>query len=148
MSDPRRRWISATPSGSEACVGSVVHGAERHPVVVERRDRVPEREHLEAAGVREDRSAPPREGVHATEFLDEFLAGPEMEVVRVREHDVGAQRAHLVGVERLDRPLRPDGHERRCPDLAARRGEHAGTGRAVGRFDAEPHSTTIASPNE
>ena len=66
-----------------------------------------------------------------------LATGPEVEVVRVRQHDVGAQRAHLVGVERLDRSLRPDGHERRRPDLAARRGEHPGTGGAVGRFDAE-----------
>ena len=40
-----------------------------------------------------------------TEGLDDRLAGSEVEVVRVGEDDVGAERADLVGVERLDRSL-------------------------------------------
>ena len=57
----------------------------------------------------------------------------------LREDDVGAERAHLVGVERLDRSLRPDGHEGRRADVAVRRGEDAGAGRAVGRVEAKAH---------
>ena len=68
----------------------------------------------------------------AAERLDDRLAGSEVEVVRVGEDDVGAERADLVGVERLDGSLRPDGHESRRPDVPVRRGENTGAGRAVG----------------
>ena len=68
----------------------------------------------------------------AAEGLDDRLAGSEVEVVRVGEDDVGAERADLVRVERLDGSLRPDGHEGRRPDVPVRRGENTGAGRAVG----------------
>ena len=74
--------------------------------------------------------------------------GLEVEVVRVAEDHVGAERAHLVGMERLDGPLRADGHERRGADLTVGRGEDAGARRAVRRVDAERHRASIASPNE
>ena len=135
MSEPSRRWISARRFGREARLGAVVHGAERHAVVVERGDRVAQREDLEAARVGEDRPAPAGERVDPAELLDDRLAGSEVEVVRVGEDDVGAERAHLVRVERLDGSLRPDGHEGRRPDLPVRRGEHAGASRAVGRVE-------------
>ena len=50
----------------------------------------------------------------------EVLAGPEVQVVRVREHDRGAELAQLVGIEALDGRLRPHRHERRRRDVAVR----------------------------
>ena len=82
------------------------------------------------------------------ELLHDVLAGPEVQVVGVREDDVGAERANLVGMERLDGALRPDGHERGRADVAVSRADDACARRAVGRLEAEGHSTTIASPNE
>ena len=82
------------------------------------------------------------------ERLDDVLAGLEVEVVRVAEDHVGAECSHLVGMERLHRSLRADGHECRRADLAVGGCEDAGTGGAVRRVDPERHSTTMASPNE
>ena len=53
------------------------------------------------------------------ELLDDVLARPEVQVVRVAEDDVGAECPNLVGVERLHRSLRADRHERRRADVAA-----------------------------
>ena len=58
MSERSRRWISATPSGVKRFV-AVVHGSERHTVVVERGDRVAQREDLEPAGVGQDQAVQP-----------------------------------------------------------------------------------------
>ena len=123
--------------GREARVGPVVDGAERDPVVVERGDGVAQREHLEATRVRQDRATPPREGVEAAELLHEVLPRPEVQVVRVREDDVGAERPHLVRVQGLDGALRADGHERGRADLAVSRRDDARPRGAVRRNDAK-----------
>ena len=133
MSDPSRRWISATRSGVKRSRRTVVHRPERHPVVVDRDQRVAQREDLEAAGVGEDRPVPAGERVQAAELLDQLVAGPEMEVVRVSEHDRGTERSHLVRVERLDRAFRTDRHERRRRDVAVGRTQDACPRRSVRR---------------
>ena len=97
--------------GREPLGRAVVDRAERDPFLVEREDRVAEREHLEAAGVREDGPLPAGERVDAAEALDELLARPEMEVVRVAQDDVRSQRSDLVGMQRLHGRLGADGHE-------------------------------------
>ena len=83
--------------------GAVVYRSERDAVVVDGDQRVAEGEHLKAARVGEERAVPRRERVQAAELGDQRVAWPEMEVIRVAQHDRGAQRAHLVGVQRLDR---------------------------------------------
>ncbi len=148
MSEPSRPLDLRHSLRREPGLVAVVDGSEGHAVVVESGDRVAEREDLEPAGIGEDRTVPAGEGVQTAELLDDVLARPEMEVVRVAEDHVGAEAAHLVGVERLDRPLRADGHECRRADLAVGCCENAGARRAVGRLHAERHSTTMASPNE
>ena len=137
MSEPSRAWISATLSGVRRSGRAVVDRAERDAVVVDPHERVAEREDLEAAGVGEDRPVPAGERVQSTELLDHVLARAEMEVVRVAEDHVGAERAHLGGSERLDGGLRADRHERGRPDLAVRGADHAGAGGAVGRLERE-----------
>jgi hypothetical protein len=50
---------------------TVVDRAKRHALVVDVDDRVPEREHLEPAGVGENRTLPPHEAVEAAELGDQ-----------------------------------------------------------------------------
>ena len=75
--------------------------------------------------------------MEAAELGDEILAGPQMEVVRVAEDDLRADRVELVRVDGLHRGLRPDGHEDRRADVAVRGVEHAGTRGAVAGGDLE-----------
>ncbi len=119
--------------GREARRVAVVDVAERDAVVVDARDRVAQREDLEPAGVGEDRPVPRHEAVQAAEVADQLVAGAEVQVVRVAEQDLRAEVAHLVRVERLDGPLRPDRHEDRRAHLAVRGAQHAGARGAVGR---------------
>ena len=96
----------------EALRAAVVDRAERDPLVVaassvsrsEKTWNPPESVRIGAF--------PAHERMQSTELGDQLLAGPEMEVVRVPEHDLGAERAQLLGVHRLHRCLRPDRHER------------------------------------
>jgi hypothetical protein len=75
--------------------------------------------------------------VQPAELRDEVLARPEMQVVGVAEDDARAERAQLVRVDGLHRPLRPDRHERGRRDVAVRRVEDAGARGAVGRGHGE-----------
>ena len=118
--------------GREAREIPVVHGTEGDALVVGLRDRVPQREHLEPARVGEDRPVPGHERVEAAELLDQLDAGPEDEVVDVREDDRGTQLAHAVRVEPLDGRLRPDGHEGRRRNVAVRGAKNPGARGAVG----------------
>ncbi len=128
---------------------SVVDAPEGHPVVIDREQRVPQREDLEPARVGQDRRVPAHEAVQPAELRDQAVAGPEVQVVRVPEHDLRPEPLQLGRVERLHRGLRPDRHEHRRPHLAVRGREHACAGGAVGRLDAEAHHrSSIASPKE
>src|SRR5262249_9088662 len=67
---------------------------------------------------------------------------------RVPEDDRGAEPAELVGVDRLDRPLRPDGHEHGRRNLAVLGAEDARTSVTVGRDYGERvrnHSSTFSA---
>src|SRR5581483_1952354 len=75
----------------EAFRPAVVDGPERDAVVVGREHGVAERKDLETAGISEDRTVPPHECVQAAELGHQLLARAEMEVVRVPEHDLGAE---------------------------------------------------------
>ncbi len=123
--------------GREPCRRAVVDRAEGDAVVVDLRDRVPQREDLEAARVREDRPVPGHEPVEPAELRDEVLPRPEVQVVRVAEEDGRAERAELVRVDSLHRSLRPDGHERRRLDVAVRRVDDTRARGAVGRLEGE-----------
>src|SRR5258705_8225862 len=77
------------------------------------RPELRQREYLESAGVREDRSIPVHELVEPAHLAHDFVAGPEMEVVGVSEDHRRAHLDEVVGVERLHRRERADGHEGR-----------------------------------
>jgi hypothetical protein len=71
-----------------------------------------------------------------------------MQVVRVAEDDLRADRAHLVGVQRLHGRLGAHRHEDGRADLAVRGREHAGARGAVGGRQLEHQRISIASPKE
>src|SRR5207244_10876227 len=79
--------------GGEPREGAVIDRAEGDAVVVDRCDRVAEREDLEAAGVGEDRPVPAHEAMQAPELRDQVLAGPDVQAVGVAEQDGGTDRA-------------------------------------------------------
>ncbi len=80
-------------------------------------------EHLESAAIRQDRPVPPHELVQAASFLDDPDAGPQHQVIRVREDDLGAGLSHLPRVKGLHRRLRANRHEHRGLDLATGRAD-------------------------
>ena len=113
---------------------AVVDVAERDAVVVDARERVAQREDLEAARVGQDRPVPAHEPVQAAELGDQLVAGPEVQVVGVAEQDLRAERrAPRPASSDFTRRLRPDRHERRRLDLAVRGPQHPGPRRPVGR---------------
>jgi hypothetical protein len=152
----------------ELCLRAVVDVSERDAVVVDARDRVAQREDLEPAGVGQDRPVPAHERVQSAELADHVVARPEMQVIRVAEQDLRPEVAHLVRVQRLDRPFRADGHEHGRPNLPVRGPEQRGARSPVHRRDLEDrarrdlarrrssllkvregvHRISIASPNE
>ena len=95
MSLPRFALDLGDALGAEARLGAVVDVPERHPVVIDPGDRVSQREHLEPAGVGQDRAAPAHEAVEAAELGDRLVARAEVQVVGVAEHDLRAERLEL-----------------------------------------------------
>ena len=82
-----------------------------------------EREHLEAAGIGEQRPIPCHELVKAAELLDDVLAGTDVQVVGVREDDLRADGFEIGGRQRADGRLRADRHEDRRRNDAVRQNE-------------------------
>ena len=78
-------------------------------------------EHLEAAGVGDDRPPPRHELVQAAEVVDQLVARLDEQVERVAEHHLEAERLHLGAVEALHGRAGRERHERRRLDLAVRR---------------------------
>ena len=123
--------------GRQPARAAVVHGAERHAVVVEAEDRVAQREDLEAARIGEDRAAPGHEPVQAAERLHGLLTRPEVEVVGVREQDRRAEAGQLVRIDALDARLRAHRHEGRRRHVAVSGAQHPGPRLAVGSGNRE-----------
>jgi hypothetical protein len=69
--------------------------------------------------------------------LDQLVAGPEKQVIRVAEHNLGPGGFDVAMQHRLDRPLRADGHEGRGLDAAVRRLDAAEARPAVGGGERE-----------
>ena len=70
-----------------------------------------EREDLEASAVGQDGSVPAHELVQPTHLGDEGLTRTQRQVIGVREHDLRARCAHLLGRHRLDGAVGAHGHE-------------------------------------
>jgi hypothetical protein len=107
-----------------------------------------EAEHLEAAGVGEDRPVPAHEAMQSAELTHEAVPRPQKQVIGVGEHDLGAGGAEVVGPERLHRGVRADGHEDRRLDHPVGSRQTARARGAVGRSQLELHRIKVASPYE
>ena len=83
---------------------------EGDPVVVDLA-QLTQRDDLKAARVRQDRPIPGHELVQPAERGDPFVAGPQVEVVGVRQDDRGADSPNIVRIERLDGGVGADRHE-------------------------------------
>ena len=92
---------------------------------------------LKPAAVRQDRALPVHELVQAAQPGDAFGAGAQHQVIGIAQQDVGARGAHAFGHHGLHRSGRAHRHEGRGADLAARGGNHAGPGLALGCVKGE-----------
>ena len=110
---------------------SVEVRGERHAVVVHA-PQVGEAEHLEAAGVGEDRPVPAHEPMQTAEARDALRGRTQAEVVRVAEDHLRAGGTQVAGREGLHRRLGADRHELRRVDRPVRRHEPAEPGTAHG----------------
>ena len=100
-----------------------VEMASKLHAILAHRPQPLEREHLKAARVRENRTAPAHEAVQPSEIANQLVAGTQMEMIRVRENHLRADLSQIVRVERLHRRERADRHERRRFDDTVRRRE-------------------------
>ena len=94
---------------------------------------------LEAARVGEDRTAPMHEAVQAAVRADHVDAGPEQQMKRVAEDDLGAELDELLGRHRLHAAVGADGHERGRLDRAAPEGDAPAPRRAVAAEQVKAH---------
>ena len=115
---------------------SVEVGAERDAALLDLA-QVGERHDLEAPGVGQDGMRPAHELVQAAERRDPFRAGPQHQVIGVREHNVGARGAHVAGKHCLHGRCRSDRHKYRRADWPARGCYFSASGGAVGGYGAE-----------
>ena len=95
-----------------------------------------QRPDLEAAGVGEHRLLPGGEAVKSAELADQFMAGPQPEVVGVSEDDLGSELLDFRRMQGFDRPLGADRHENRRFHRAMGQNQAAAAGGA-GRIGGE-----------
>ena len=82
--------------------------------------RLSQAEHLEAAGVGEDRPLPVHEAVQPAMRAHDFGARPQHQMEGVAQHDLRAEALELLGRHRLDGAVGAHGHEGRRLDDAVR----------------------------
>ena len=109
MSAPRFSWMAMDFLGREAVRGAVDVALEGDAVVVDLALLSARREDLEAARVGQDRAVPVHEGVQAAHLGDQLVAGPQVEVVGVGQHQARAQFVQLRGVTALTVACVPTG---------------------------------------
>jgi hypothetical protein len=128
MSEPSSRCTSIERSGAEHVARAVEVALEADPFL---RDlgEVGQAHHLVAAAVGQDRPLPAHEAVQPAEPRHPLGAGAEHQVIGVAKDDVGAGRAHALGLDRLDGGGGADRHEGGRADLAALHGDGAECGR-------------------
>ncbi len=120
--------------GREVVAAAVVGGAEDGALVADLRLQ---REDLVSARVGQHVSGPGHEPVQVAQLGDEIGAGPQHQVVRVAEHDLGAEVLHVRRRQRAHRCPGPDRHEHRRLEGALRRAHPPGPGQPVGGVDLD-----------
>ena len=148
MSESSTRWMRMLSSGPRNTVRAVGRRGEGHALLGDLA-AVRQREHLEAAGVGEDRPVPAREAVQAAVRFDHVQARAQVQMEGVAEDDLGAELADLFGQHALDRTIGADRHERRRFHRAARESQPAAARGAVGlqpRTCSKRHAAHARSP--
>ena len=103
-------------------------------------------EHLEPAGVGEDRAVPPHELVQAAHLAHHLVAGAQVEVVGVGQLHLAADLLQIQGGYRpLDGPLGAHVHEHRRLHRAVGAGEHAPPGLPLCFQDFKHSKTPLSS---
>ena len=103
------------------------------------------REHLESAGVRQDRAIPVHKLMEPSHLTHQLITGPQVEVVSVGKFDLTAHFPQIVGGDTaLDGGLGADIHEnRRLHDAAVRAGKLAPAGASLG-LDYSKHRILLS----
>lgn len=109
---------------------------EGHAVIVDLAG-LRKREDLEATRIGKHGTRPLHELVQATQVTDEFIAGTQIEMIGVAQHERGVDVLEMFGRERFDRGLRADRRKDRREQVAVRRGEDTGAGALVFGGDGE-----------
>ena len=156
---------------------AAVHvGAKANALLVDREDRagtvahrtpppldlvghapVPHGEDLEPTRVGDDRPLPAHEPVQAAHLGDQLGTRGEQQVKRIPENQLVAERGDVAGLERLDRALGRQWHERRRAHLAVGQVQRAATGAGIGiasldrehangRFSPKPGKNRPSAP--
>jgi len=137
--------------GSKLHAGAVEMGAEGNAFVLHLA-QAGERHDLEAAGIREDGVGPVHKAMQPAQRRDALGPGPQHQVIRVGEKDVGTRGAHRLRRKPLHRRLRADRHERGRRDRAVRSRHFAAAGGAIGSEQAKGesvrhrHKRVLSSP--
>ena len=100
-----------------------------------------EAEHLEAAGVGQDRALPLHEIVQVAVLLDHLGARTQPQVKGVTQDHFRAGGDDVTRQHALDRAVSTDRHEGRGLDGATREGQTTTTGLAIGGKQLERHTT-------
>ena len=90
-----------------------------------------QRKDLEAARIGQHGMRPVHELVQPAHIAHQLVAGAQVEVIGVAEHQRGAQLSQLRRRERLDGGLRADRRKDRREQVAVRGGEYAGAGAGI-----------------
>ena len=96
-----------------------------------------QRENLESARVGQHGTRPLHEAMQSAQLGDEVIAGTEVEVIGVAQHERRTEVRHLRGRQRLDGGLCADGRENGRLEGAVRRGECPRAGAVVAGSDGE-----------
>ncbi len=94
-------------------------------------------EHLEAAGIGEDRARPCHETVQASELADGLDSRTQIEVISVAEKNLNPEFLENILRHGFDGSYRAHGHEHGGLDGAVRRAEAADSGLLAGGLDVE-----------
>ena len=89
---------------------SIARVAEHHAAVIDLVE-VPQAEHLKPPGVGQHRAVPAHEPVQASGGLNDGLAGLKVQVIRIRQHHLGARPSQLLRADSLDGGQGPHRHE-------------------------------------
>ncbi len=121
-------------------LGAIHRRSEGHALLLDLAHR-PQAEHLETAGVGQNRAFPLHEIVQVTVGLDHFHARAQPQVERVAEDDLRARGHNIPRQHALDRTVSAHRHERGGFHRTAGEGQTTATSLAIGSKQLEGHAT-------